>query len=94
MERSLLGQKDTLRAKTVAIRETMDAIKMLQKQRVREMLLRLCFATVAVVYSLVARFAVVNPCHPSARPSCLEVGSHLTILCFFRTRQRRERTES
>lgn len=33
MERSLLGQKDTLRAKTVAIRETMDAIKMLQKQR-------------------------------------------------------------
>lgn len=33
MERSLLGQKDTLRAKTVAIRETMDAIKLLQKQR-------------------------------------------------------------
>ncbi|KAL8431371.1 hypothetical protein ACSSS7_005309 [Eimeria intestinalis] len=33
MERSLLGQKDTLRAKTIAIRETMDAIKLLGKQR-------------------------------------------------------------
>lgn len=34
MERSLLQQKDTLRAKTVAIKETMDAIKLLQSQRV------------------------------------------------------------
>ncbi|OEH79306.1 prefoldin subunit [Cyclospora cayetanensis] len=33
MERSLLGQKDTLRAKTIAIKETMDAIKMLQTHR-------------------------------------------------------------
>lgn len=34
MEHSLLGQKDTLRAKTVAIRETMNALEMLKKQRV------------------------------------------------------------
>lgn len=33
MERSLLVQKDTLRAKTLAIKETMDAIKLLQRQR-------------------------------------------------------------
>ncbi|CDJ60749.1 hypothetical protein EMWEY_00034460 [Eimeria maxima] len=36
MEHSLLGQKDTLRAKTLAIKETMDALEMLKRQRVRE----------------------------------------------------------
>lgn len=33
MEHSLLGQKDTLRAKTLAIKETMDALEMLKRQR-------------------------------------------------------------
>ncbi|CDJ51379.1 prefoldin subunit 3, putative [Eimeria brunetti] len=33
MEHSLLGQKDTLRAKTVAIKETMSALEMLKKHR-------------------------------------------------------------
>ncbi|CDJ41560.1 prefoldin subunit 3, putative [Eimeria tenella] len=35
MERSLLGQKCMLRAKAVAIKETMEAVAMLQKQRDR-----------------------------------------------------------
>lgn len=42
MERSLLLQKDTLRAKILAIKETMDAIKLLQRQRVGEIYINSC----------------------------------------------------